>query len=99
MLLFDEVTLFWIFAVIQPCGLITAWLTRRQAGGRRQAHIERLFWLLLVLVTVATMAAMLAGRGVGASWIFGAATLGAMILLAIWDCRPSSASASHPRWY
>lgn len=99
MLLLDDITLFWIFAAIQPCGLISAWLTRRHAGGRKQVRSERLFWVLLVLVTLTTMAAMLQGRGVGAYWIFGAATLGAMILLAVWDCRPSSNAISPPRWY
>lgn len=93
----DEVALFWICTAIQPCGLLSAWLTRRQTGQRQQARSERLFWVLLILVSLATSAAMLQGRG--AYWIFGAGTLGVMVLMAVWDCRPMSNAVSQPRWY
>jgi hypothetical protein len=95
----DEVALFWIFTAIQPCGLLSAWLTRRHSDPRRQVRSERMFWISLILVSLTTAAAMLQGRGTGAYWLFGAATLGAMVLMAVWDCRPVSNAVSQPRWY
>lgn len=95
---FEDASLFCILAVIQVCGLVSAWLTRRQAGSRRQGLCECLFLGCLVMVGISTMAAMLQSRGT--HWIFGGATLGTMVLMAVWDVKSSAAtSASHVRLY
>jgi hypothetical protein len=94
----EDSSLFWILTVIQSCGLVSAWLTRRHAGSRQQSACELLFLACLILVGISTLAAMLQGHG--AFWIFGGATLGVMVLMAVWDFKPSaSTSASHARLY
>ncbi len=94
----EDSALFWILTVIQSCGLVSAWLTRRHAGSRQQSACERLFLTLLVLVGISTLAAMLQGRG--SYWIVGGATLGVMVLMAVWDFKPSASTiASQARLY
>src|ERR1700677_1050483 len=85
-----ECNLFWSLTAIQTCGLLSAWLTRGSGGSRLKSCWECLFLALLVLVGISTMAAIVQSRG--SHWIFGGATLGLMVLMAVWDCRPDHAA-------
>ncbi len=89
----DDFLLFWILSSIHSCGLFCAWLTRRHAGTRRQSLCEWLFLAFLVLVGLSTLTAMLHGRG--GHWVFGGATLGTMVLMAVWDFKSTVATTEH----
>lgn len=75
----------WSLFFIQIAGLSSAWLARLSEGSRNQASCQRLFFALLGLVGVATMATVALGPRY---WLASGATLSAMVLGAIWDFRP-----------
>ena len=74
----------WSLIFVQIAGLISAWLARLSEGSRTQAPCQWLFLALLGLVGTATMAAVTLGPRY---WLASGATLGVMILGAVWDFR------------
>lgn len=73
---------------IQACGLFAACLTRLSRGSRGQTCCAALFLLTLVAVALSTMASISQGHAGG--WLAGGASLGIMVLLAVWE-RPTVA--------
>jgi hypothetical protein len=88
MLQVNDSTLFWMLTVIQVCGLVSGWLTRWSRGSRHQLLAELLFFMCLALVGLSTMLAMPLSRH--PEWLCGGATLGLMVLMAVWDFHPAS---------
>ena len=53
----------WIVMIAQILGLLAAWIARRAEGSRHQTCCHRLFFVALVLVGGATVAAVGLGPG------------------------------------
>jgi hypothetical protein len=83
----DAPALFWSLTAIQIAGLISGWLIRWHRGSRHQFSSEWLFFACLALVGLSTMVAMPLSRHL--EWLCGGATLGLMVLMAVWDFHPA----------
>ncbi len=87
----EDSLVFWSLSAIQACGLASAWMARCSGGSRHRCQWERLFFACLMLVGLSTMGATLLPRS--SNWLFGGATLGVMLLMAVWDVRPATTTA------
>ncbi len=72
----------WWLALIQPLGLVSAWLARVQVGSRRQAHFEWAFFVLLAAVGFTTLAAAVTCPD---TCVMTGTTLALMLMAVIWD--------------
>lgn len=91
----DSAHLIWTLALIQGLGLTSAWLARLSEGSRGQASCQWLFFGCLALVGLTAMATVTLGPRY---WLTSGATLGVMIVGAIWDFRAHARAESlHPR--
>ncbi len=79
---FGPSTASWCLAGVQVMGLTSAWLTRLTHQSACAASYQRVFYLFMGLVGVATMAALVMGPG---RCIACGATLSVMVLAATWD--------------
>lgn len=80
----ETTILIWALTVIQLAGLMSAWLARLSEGSRGQASCQWLFFGCLVLVGLTAMVSVTLGPRY---WLASGATLGIMIVGAIWDFR------------
>jgi hypothetical protein len=86
--------LIWTLTLIQGLGLISAWLARLSEGSRGQACCQCLFFVCLALVGITAMATITLGPRY---WLTPGATLGVMIVGAIWDFKAHArADGLHP---
>jgi len=79
-----------LLVVIQLLGLFSAWIARLSEGSSRQTAAQRLFFVSLGLVGVATLVSL--GLGPGA-WLSSAVVLSVMVVGTVCDFRPSGHAA------
>jgi uncharacterized membrane protein len=72
----------WLLAGVQAIGLTSAWLARLSEGSAHQAWCQRLFLCCMLMLGLATIAALLTSPG---TCVFAGATLAIMVLAATWD--------------
>jgi len=88
----DFVAGIWFFLGLQAVGLLVACLARMVTQAKSQTVLQMLFFVLLFLVGVTTMAAFQVGPGY---WLVSGTTLALMILVAVCDfSRMRSATAA-----
>ena len=80
----DSTAILWCFGAVQALGLASAWLSRVSQGSLLAPWFQRLFLLSLLLSGLATLIAPAIG---GVYWLISAATLGAMVVMAVCDFR------------
>lgn len=80
----DTALTVWTLTLIEVAGLLSVWLARLSEGSRGQASCHWLFFGCLILVGLAAMASVTLGPRY---WLTSGATLGVMIVGAIWDFR------------
>jgi hypothetical protein len=80
----DSTAIFWCFGAVQALGLASAWLSRVSEGSVLAPWFQRLFLLSLLASGIATLIAPAIG---GVYWLISAATLGAMVVMAVCDFR------------
>lgn len=80
-------TLLWCFILIQVLGLVSALAARISERSRLESPCQRVFWVLMVVVALATLAALSHGP---AECLTSGTTLAVMSLVAICDFRSSS---------
>jgi formate hydrogenlyase subunit 3/multisubunit Na+/H+ antiporter MnhD subunit len=73
---------FWIAAAIEILGLASAMLVRLTEGSPSQAACQAIFFAVMLLVGVASLAALSAGLG---HWFVLGSTLAVMVLMATLD--------------
>ncbi len=88
---FDSPTMLWLLVAAQIFGVASAWLARLCEGSCRQAISQRMFFGVLPLMGVATMAALAVGPG---CWLACSTTLAFMVLTVTCDFRGSKEAAT-----
>jgi hypothetical protein len=86
----DTTASLWFFGGVQLLGMTSAWVARLSEGSVYQAFCQRLFFLSLVLMGLATMVTAAARPGL---WMTSAVTLAISLLVVICDFRHASRSA------
>ena len=79
-----------LLVAVQLLGLLSAWIARLSEGSSRQTAAQRLFFVSLALVGVATLVSL--GLGPGA-WLSSAIVLSVMVVGAVCDFKPSEDAA------
>ena len=86
----DATVSLWLFGGVQLLGMTSAWIARLSEGTVHQAFCQRLFFLSLVLMGLATMLTAAARPGL---WMTSAVTLALSLLVVICDFQHASRSA------
>ena len=79
-------TIAWSLTALQALGVGTAWLARVSEGTNRQAVLQVLFLVLLIVVALGIVPALTIGRG---QCVTTGAALSLMVLTAVWDFTPN----------
>ena len=87
---FGQSTAYALLGGIQAVGLLSAWLARFTEGSQHQHWYQRLFFLCLLLLGVATLAALLSSP---TACVMAGATFSVMVLAATWDFSASKRAA------
>jgi hypothetical protein len=87
----DDVFFAGALGIVQFAGLASAWFARLHEGSGRQRLTQYAFLGLLALMALTTMASLVLDTRY---WLTSGATLGVMVLAAIWDFRSHEAHPS-----
>jgi hypothetical protein len=87
---FGHSTAYTFLGGIQIVGLISAWLARFTEGSQHQHWYQRLFFVCLLMLGMATIAAMHSSPG---ACVMTGATFAVMVLAATWDFSASKRAA------
>jgi hypothetical protein len=88
---FDSTTVLWIFVAAQLLGVSSAWLARLSEGSTCQTVGQCMFFGILPLMGIVTMAAWAVGPG---CWLACSTTLAIMVLTVTCDFRGSREAAT-----
>ena len=81
--IYGDQSVYWYMAILLT-GLLSACVSRLDAGGRRFRHSA--FFASLIAVSCLTGALLLARHE---AWSIAGLTLGAMTVIAVWDAKPT----------
>ncbi|HWC91289.1 MAG TPA: hypothetical protein VG433_16585, partial [Pirellulales bacterium] len=87
---FGHSTAYAFLGAIQAVGLLSAWLARFTEGSHNQHWYQWLFFLCLLVLGLATIAALLSSP---AACVVTGATLSVMVLAATWDFSAGKSAA------
>jgi hypothetical protein len=82
--IYGDLSVYWFVAIL-TLGVISAGLSRVDAGGQRSR--QSLFFACLLLVSCMTAALLLARHE---AWSVAGFTLGMMTVIAVWDVKPEA---------
>ncbi|HYW78028.1 MAG TPA: hypothetical protein VE890_00560 [Thermoguttaceae bacterium] len=82
----DSAVVFPLLLAVQLLGLFSAWLARLSEGSSRQTAAQRLFFVSLGLVGVATLVSLGLRPG---DWLSSAVVLSVMVVGTVCDFQPS----------
>jgi hypothetical protein len=91
----DQFVNLWTIFTIQFLGMAAAWIARLSEGSTRQAGSQRLFFVSLVAVGLATMASL---RFPPPYWVISAVTFTLTIMVVIYDFGRSEQADPFAPW-
>jgi hypothetical protein len=86
----------WTIFTVQLLGMASAWFARLSEGSTRQVGFQRLFFVSLVAVGLATMASL---RFPPPYWVISAVTFTMTIMVVIYDFGRSEQADPFASWY